>query len=52
MDKNIPVRFVSGTKAQVLEHKDDIQNGSIIFVSDTAELIVKLDTDDEEDNME
>ena len=52
MDKNIPVRFVSGTKSQVSEHKDDIQNGSIIFVEDTGELIVKLDTEDEENNME
>ena len=43
--ENIQVKFIEATLQEVQDHKDDIENGSIIFVKDTRQILVKLDDD-------
>ena len=41
--QNIQVKFIEATIQEIQDHKDDIENGSIIFVKDTRQILVKLD---------
>lgn len=43
--ENIQVKFIEATLQEVKDHKDEIENGSIIFVKDTRQILVKLDDD-------
>ena len=43
--ENIQVKFIEATLQEVQDHKDEIENGSIIFVKDTRQILVKLDDD-------
>lgn len=43
--EDIKVKFIEATIQEVQDHKNEIENGSIIFVKDTRQILVKIEDD-------